>query len=91
MGVDGIDGEADDLGAALGELRFEVGDGAELGGADGGEVLGVREEDGPAVADPLVEVDGAVGGFGGEVGGGVVDAEGHGVISLGVRLEPGIG
>ena len=55
---DGVDGEADDLGAALGELAFEAGHGAELGGADGGEVLGVREEDGPVVADPLVKVDG---------------------------------
>ena len=74
VALDGVDGEADDLGAALGELAFEAGHGAELGGADGGEVLGVREEDGPVVADPLVEVDGALGGVGGEVGGFVVDA-----------------
>ena len=74
MALDGIDGEADDLGSAFGEFAFEAGHGAELGGADGGEVLGVGEEDGPVVADPLVEVDGAVRGLGGEVGGFVVDS-----------------
>ena len=37
-----------DLHAALVELGLEAGDGAELGGAHRGEVLGVREEDGPA-------------------------------------------
>ena len=74
VALDGIDGEADDLGSALGELAFEASHGAELGGADGGEVLGVGEEDGPVVTDPLVEVDGALGGVGGEVGCFVVDA-----------------
>jgi len=72
--LDGIDREADDLGSALGELAFEAGHGAEFGGADGGEVLGVGEEDGPVVADPLVELDGAVGGVGRKVGGFVVDS-----------------
>jgi hypothetical protein len=72
--LDGIDREADDLGSALGELTFEAGHGAEFGGADGGEVLGVGEEDGPVVADPLVELDGAVGGVGRKVGGFVVDS-----------------
>ena len=75
MAFDGVDGEADDLGAALGELLLEAGDGAEFGGADGREVLGVGEENGPAVADPFVEVDGPLGGFGGEIGGNIVDAE----------------
>jgi hypothetical protein len=72
--LDGIDREADDLGSALGELAFEAGQGAELGGADGGEVLGVGEEDGPVVADPLVELDEAVGAVGRKVGGFVVDS-----------------
>jgi len=34
----------------------------------------VGEEDGPVVADPLVELDGAVGGVGRKVGGLVVDS-----------------
>jgi hypothetical protein len=71
--LDGIDREADDLGSALGELAFETGHGAELGGADGSEVLGVREEDGPVVADPLVELYRAMGAIGRKVGGFVVD------------------
>jgi hypothetical protein len=75
VAVDGVDGEADDLGAALGELLLETGDGAELSGADGGEVLGVRKENSIAVPDPFMEMEGALGGFGGEIGGNIVDAE----------------
>ena len=65
------------LRVALFEFGLEAGHVAELGGADGGEIFGVGEEDGPAVADPFVEIDGALGSFGGEVGGVVVDAK-HG-------------
>jgi hypothetical protein len=72
--LDGIDREADDLGSALGELPFEASHGAELGGADGSKVLGVGEEDCPVIADPLVELDGAVGGVSSKVGGFVVDS-----------------
>ena len=71
---DGIDREADDLGSALGELAFEASHGAELGGADGSKVFGVGEEDCPVIADPLVELDGAVGGVSSKVGGFVVDS-----------------
>jgi hypothetical protein len=53
----GIDGEADDLGVPLVELRLQLGHVAELGGADRREILGVREEDRPAVAEPFMEID----------------------------------
>jgi hypothetical protein len=33
----------------------------------------MRKQNGPPVADPLVEMDGALGGFGGEIGGGVIN------------------
>jgi hypothetical protein len=75
VAVDGVDGEADDLCAALRELLFEACDGAEFGGADGGEVLGVREENGPAVSDPIMEVDCALCSVGGEIGSNIVYAE----------------
>jgi hypothetical protein len=75
VAVDGVDGEADDLGVALRELLFEACHGAELGGADGREVLGVGEENGPAVPDPFMEVDCALRGLGGEIGSNIVDAE----------------
>ena len=65
------------LGVALLELVLEGGGAAELGGAHGGEVGGVAEEDGPGVLLPVVERDGAVGGVGGEVGGGVAEVEAH--------------
>jgi len=75
VAVDGVDGEADDLCAALRELAFEASHGAEFGGADRGEVLGMGEENGPAVSDPFMEVDGALGGVGGEIGSNIIDAE----------------
>ena len=61
MAVDGVGRETKELCAALDGLRLELGEGTELGGADGGVVLGVREEDDPVVTDELVEVDGALG------------------------------
>ena len=70
-----IDRQADDLDAAPVELRLDLGEVAELGGADRREVLGMREQDRPFVADPLVEPDAALGGFGLEVGGQAANAE----------------
>ena len=40
MAVDCVCGETDQLDAALGEFGFELGEGAEFGGADGGEAVG---------------------------------------------------
>lgn len=68
--------ETNQLDTALGELGLKLGKGTELGGADGGEVLGVGEEDDPAVANELVEVNLALGGVGLEVGGLGAEAEG---------------
>lgn len=76
VGVDGVGRQADELDAALGELGLQLGKGAQLGGADGSEVLGVGEEDDPVVADELVEVNGALGGVGLEVGGFGAQTEG---------------
>lgn len=67
MALDGVCGETNELDAALGELGLELGESAQLGGADGGVVLGVGEEDNPVVANELVEVDGTSGGLGLEV------------------------
>ena len=71
---------ADHLGVALFPFGGELRHGAEFGGADGGEIARVREDDGIAAAQPIVELDGAGGAFGGEIGGGVVDADGHGIL-----------
>lgn len=70
-----IGGQTDQLDASLGELGLELGKGAKLGGADGGEVFRVREENNPTVADELVEVDGTFGGLGLEVRGNRAQAE----------------
>ena len=66
--LDGIDGEADDLDAAAGELRLDAGHVAELGRAHGREVARVREQHGPRVAEPVVELDVAFRGLGLEIG-----------------------
>jgi hypothetical protein len=46
--LDAVHGHAQHLHAALLPFRVELRHGAELGGADGGEVLGVREDHRPA-------------------------------------------
>jgi predicted metal-dependent enzyme (double-stranded beta helix superfamily) len=72
-----IDAEADDLRVALVEFGLQPGHIAELGRADRGEILRVREQDRPATADPVVEPDGAFGGLGGEVRCLGVDSQRH--------------
>ena len=65
--VDRVDAEADDLGVALFEFRLEPGHVAEFRGAHRREILRVRKQDGPAIADPFVKIDGALRGFSGEI------------------------
>ena len=69
-----------ELDVALGELGLDLGHVAELGRADGREVLRMGEEDRPLVADPLVKLDLSLGRLGGEVGSDVVDTQGHGFL-----------
>ena len=74
-----------DLHVALVELRLELRDRAELGRADRREVLRVREQHAPAVAEVVVEVDRAFGGLGREVGGFVAQSERHAAAPLSSR------
>ena len=73
--VDGVGGQADEFDAAFREFGLEFCEGAQLGRAHGRVVFRVREEDDPFVADEFVEIDGAVGGVGLEVGGCGAEAE----------------
>jgi hypothetical protein len=68
-----VHGQPDDLHVAPLPLGAQLGHVPQLGGAHGGEVLGVGEEHGPRVADPVVEADPSLGGVGLEVGRGLVD------------------
>ena len=61
MVFDTITRQADDLHAALFEFRLQLRHITELGRADRGEILRMRENDRPAVADPIMELDRAVG------------------------------
>ena len=73
--LDGVDREAEELGVALVEVGLARREGAQLGRADRCEVLRVREEDAPAVAEVVVEAERALGGLGGEVRGLVAQVE----------------
>ena len=68
VGLDRVGRKTDQLDATLGELGLQLCEGAQLGGADGCVVFWVGEQDNPLVANKLVEVDWALGGFGLEVG-----------------------
>ncbi len=72
-----IDAQSDQLDAAFVELSFQPGEGAKLGGAHRGEVLGMRKQQCPATADPVVKPDGAVGGFSLEIRRGCADLQCH--------------
>ena len=74
-----VDREAEDLDVALVELRLQFRDLAELGRAHRGEVLRVREQHAPRVAEVVVEVDRALGGLGREVRGNVAQAQRHAI------------
>ena len=67
MLVGRVDADADQLDAALVELRLEPRDGAKLGRADRRKVFRVRKEKPPAVAEPFVKADVAFGALGFEV------------------------
>ena len=64
---DWVDAQADDLCVALVELRLQPRHVAELGRADRREVLGMREQYRPAIANPAMEVDRALGCLGREI------------------------
>ena len=82
MLFDAIDGNAHHLGAALFPFIGKLGDRTEFGCANGGKILGVRKQDRPAVANPVVQADRALIGFDGQIGDGIVDAQGHNILRL---------
>ena len=67
--VDGVDGKAHQFDAAFVEFRLQFCERTEFGGADRCEILGMREQQCPAIADPIVELDLAFGGLGLEIRG----------------------
>jgi hypothetical protein len=72
--VDRIDAQAKDLAVPRGKFRLESGHVAKFRRTDWREIFRVRKQDGPAVADPLVELNRPLRGFGYEIGGFVVDS-----------------
>ncbi len=79
---DRIDRQADHLAVAPLKLRLEPGEIPELGRADRREVLWMRKQQAPGIADPLVEADRARGRFGREIRCPITDAQGHGHLPL---------
>src|SRR6266542_5639511 len=58
-----IDRQSHNFNVSALELWFNLGHVAEFGRADRGEVLRVREQNGPGVSNPVMEADSAFGGF----------------------------
>jgi len=73
--LDGVGRKTDQLDPTLGELRLELCERPELGGADGCVILWVGEENNPLVADEVVEIDRTLGGLCLEVGSNGTQAE----------------
>jgi len=67
-------GNTDEFDVALSEVFRAPGDFTELSGAHWGEVTGVREQNGPGVTDPFVELDRSCGGFGCKIRGSISEA-----------------
>src|SRR5262249_34089778 len=88
--LDAVDAQADDLHVALLELGLEARHRTQLRRADRGEVLGVREQDGPLVPHPVVKAELAFGGLGGECGGLGAEPNAHGCYLLGVSIRKGV-
>src|SRR5215211_5653021 len=57
MGISGVDAESNHFHAAFLEVRLTARDISELGGANGSEILRVREQNCPAITDPFVEAN----------------------------------
>ena len=72
-----VDRQPDDLHVAAVEFGLDVCHVPELRRAHGREVLRMREEHSPRVADPVVEADRALGRLGREVRCGVADRQSH--------------
>src|SRR5215467_12572746 len=72
-----VDRQTDNLDAPLVELRLDPGHVAKLGRAHWREVLGVREQDGPGIADPVVEANFAIGRLRLEIRRRIIEGECH--------------
>src|SRR5215470_13575918 len=78
MLVDRVDREADDLDAAFVELRLDLGHVSELGRANRGEILRMREQHAPGAAYPLMKANAALRRVGFEIRCEMVESQGHG-------------
>src|SRR5262249_45939683 len=60
--------------------RLQPCDCTQFGGADRREILGMGEEQAPAIAEPLMKADRPLSRLGFEVRGGIAESEGHGLV-----------
>src|SRR3546814_1605432 len=77
MGFDRIDGKTDRLHIALVPFRAQAGNFAQLRRADGREVLGMAEEQTPAISEPFVKANAALSAVLLEIGGNLPRSEEH--------------
>src|SRR5436853_4215107 len=69
VGIRRVDAEADDLHIALIKFGLQARAFAEFGGAYGREIFGMREEHRPAIANPLMKINWALGSLSSEIRG----------------------
>lgn len=88
VAVETVDGDPHKLAVQFLEFLGHVGESDELGGAHGGEIGGMAEEDFPLATVVARKMDGTLGGHSVEVGGMVADS-GHGglIVLHGTALE----
>jgi hypothetical protein len=79
MIADRIDRQAQHFDAALVELRLSLATAPSSVVQTGVKSLGWEKKQHPIVAGPVIEMQLSLGGVGGEIGGGFVDRERHGV------------
>jgi len=75
MALNSVCRQSDQLYTSLCELRLELGESTEFGGADRSIIFWVREEDDPSVTNEFVEIDRTLSGFGLEVWGDGTETE----------------
>jgi hypothetical protein len=73
--LDRIDAEADDLRVPFIELGFQPGHVAQFSGAHRREILWVREQHAPGIAEPLVKAEAAFGRLSVEIGSNVAQLQ----------------
>src|SRR5690606_5504931 len=82
-----VDAQANELHAEPIELRLDLWQATELGSADRRDILGMREEKAPGIAQPFMKTDPAFGRIGLEIRSNTSDLQSHSNLLVTARLQ----